>query len=129
MRSRKSSKENRSITERCVLANRRWWPNESLREPILAALKANHAHRCDIPQTAALERLLITKNFGINPDCVGQSPEKIAKMAGFEVPKRHQHSDGRDRRHRERASAFGGETFAGFVTLFRRQFRGGAGRL
>ncbi len=57
----------------------------SLREPILAALKAHHAHRCDIPQTAALERLLITKNFGINPDCVGQPPEKIAKMAGFEV--------------------------------------------
>lgn len=57
----------------------------SLREPVLAALKANHAHRCDIPQTAALERLLITKNFGINPDCVGQSPEKIARMAGFEV--------------------------------------------
>jgi acetaldehyde dehydrogenase (acetylating) len=49
-------------------------------------LKANRAHRCDIPQTAALARLLITKNFAINPDCVGQSPEKIAKMAGFEVP-------------------------------------------
>ncbi len=60
---------------------------KSLRDPILAALKANHAHRCDIPQTAALVRLLITKNLGINPDCVGQSPEKIAKMAGFEVPK------------------------------------------
>lgn len=58
----------------------------SLREPILAALKANRAHRCDIPQTAALARLLITKNCGINPDCVGQPPEKIAKMAGFEVP-------------------------------------------
>ena len=60
---------------------------KSLREPILAALKANRAHRCDIPQTAALARLLITKNFGINPDCVGQAPEKIATMAGFEVPK------------------------------------------
>jgi acetaldehyde dehydrogenase (acetylating) len=60
---------------------------QSLREPIMAALKANHAHRCDIPQTAALARLLITKNGGINPDCVGQSPEKIAKMAGFEVSK------------------------------------------
>ena len=60
---------------------------KSLREQILAALKANRAHRCDIPQTAALERLLITKDFAINPDCVGQSPEKIAKMAGFEVPK------------------------------------------
>jgi acetaldehyde dehydrogenase (acetylating) len=58
---------------------------QTLREPILAAFKANHAHRCDIPQTAALERLLITKSLGINPDCVGQSPQKIAKMAGFEV--------------------------------------------
>jgi acetaldehyde dehydrogenase (acetylating) len=60
---------------------------KSLREPILTALKANRAHRCDIPQTAALARLLITKKLGINPDCVGQSPEKIAKMAGFEVAK------------------------------------------
>jgi acetaldehyde dehydrogenase (acetylating) len=59
---------------------------KSLREPIMAALKANHAYRCDIPQTAALARLLITKNGGINPDCVGQSPERIARMAGFEVP-------------------------------------------
>lgn len=59
----------------------------SLREQILTALKANRAHRCDIPQTAALERLLIAKNFAINPDCVGQSPEKIARMAGFEVAK------------------------------------------
>lgn len=59
---------------------------QSLREPILSALKANRAHRCDIPQTAALARLVITKNFGINPDCVGQSAEKIATMAGFEVP-------------------------------------------
>jgi len=60
---------------------------QSLREPILAALKANHAHRCDIPQTAALARLLITKNGGINPECVGQSPQQIAHMAGFEVSK------------------------------------------
>src|ERR1700693_1325581 len=35
---------------------------QSLREPIMAAFKANHAHRCDIPQTAALGRLLITKH-------------------------------------------------------------------
>ena len=71
---------------------------KSLREPILAALKANHAHRCDIPQTAALARLLITKNGGINPDCVGQSPEKIANMAGFEVPADTTHPDRRDRK-------------------------------
>jgi acetaldehyde dehydrogenase (acetylating) len=41
---------------------------------------------CDAAQSSALERLLIGKNFGINPECVGQSPQKIAKMAGFEAP-------------------------------------------
>jgi acetaldehyde dehydrogenase (acetylating) len=60
---------------------------QSLRDKILTELKKRHAHRCDIPQTAALERLLITKDFAINPDCVGQSPQKIAQMAGFEVAK------------------------------------------
>ena len=57
----------------------------SLREPVLAALKSRKAFLCDAAQTAALERLLITKNFGINTDCVGQPAAKIAKMAGFEV--------------------------------------------
>ena len=57
---------------------------KSLREPILAALKANRAHRCDIPQTAALARLLITKNFGTQSGLrAGQAPEKIAEDGGF----------------------------------------------
>jgi len=57
-----------------------------LREPIMAALKARRAFLCDARQTEALAKLLVTSNFGINPECVGQSPGKIAKMAGFDVP-------------------------------------------
>jgi acetaldehyde dehydrogenase (acetylating) len=66
-------------TEQTVVAER------TLREKILAELKARNAHLCDRAQTEALERLLIGKNFGINPDCVGQAPREIAKMAGFDV--------------------------------------------
>lgn len=67
-------------TEQTLVAER------TLREKILAELKTRQAFLCDAHQTGALERLLITKNFGINPECVGQSPQKIARMAGFEVP-------------------------------------------
>ena len=59
---------------------------QTLREPIVAALKARRAFLCDARQTEALAKLLVTPNFGINPECVGQSPGKIAKMAGFDVP-------------------------------------------
>jgi len=58
----------------------------SLRDAILAALKKSRAFLCDAAQTAALERTLIGRNFGIKPECVGQPAVKIAKMAGFEVP-------------------------------------------
>jgi acyl-CoA reductase-like NAD-dependent aldehyde dehydrogenase len=59
---------------------------KSQRDAILTALKSNHAFLCDHDQTKALERTLIGRNFGIKPECVGQSAPKIAKMAGFEVP-------------------------------------------
>ena len=55
------------------------------RDRMLAALEANGAHLCDAPQSEALEKLLITKDFRINPDCVGQAPGKIAEMASFRV--------------------------------------------
>jgi acetaldehyde dehydrogenase (acetylating) len=58
---------------------------QSLRERMLAELRTQHAHMCSPEQTAALAKLLVRPNFSINPDCVGQSPEKIARMAGFEV--------------------------------------------
>ena len=59
---------------------------QGLRDRILAALKAGRAFLCDARQTEALAKRLVTPSFGINPECVGQSPGKIAKMAGFDVP-------------------------------------------
>jgi acetaldehyde dehydrogenase (acetylating) len=56
------------------------------RDRVLAALKANHAYLCTPEQTAALAKLLVSADFRINPDCVGQSPIRIAEMAGFQVP-------------------------------------------
>ena len=58
----------------------------SLRDKILALLKAQKAYICTDVQKDALGKLLITSNWTVNPNCVGQAPTKIAKMAGFEVP-------------------------------------------
>jgi acetaldehyde dehydrogenase (acetylating) len=59
---------------------------QTLREGIVAALKSRKAFLCDAQQTEALARLLLTPNFTVNPDCVGQPAPKIAHLAGFEVP-------------------------------------------
>ena len=58
----------------------------SIRDRIIGLLKANHAYICNEAQKEALGKLLITPNWTVNPQCVGQAPTKIAKMAGFEVP-------------------------------------------
>lgn len=57
-----------------------------LRDRILSALKANGAFLANESQKEALAKLLITPNWMVNPQCVGQAPTKIARMAGFEVP-------------------------------------------
>jgi len=67
-------------SEQTVVAER------SLRDRMLAEFRARKAHLCDAGQTAALERLLFTKDFAICPDCVGQPASKMARMAGFTVP-------------------------------------------
>lgn len=59
---------------------------ESLRDRITAELKARKAYFCTEEQKEALGKLLITPNWTINAKCVGQSPLKIAEMAGFTVP-------------------------------------------
>jgi acyl-CoA reductase-like NAD-dependent aldehyde dehydrogenase len=60
---------------------------ESIREQVLAAFRARKAFLCNDQQRAALTRvLLVPPRWGVNPDCVGQAPAKIARMAGFEVP-------------------------------------------
>lgn len=56
------------------------------RDRIWAALQANGAHRCDEAQSKLLAARLFTETFRIHPDCVGQSPQKIAQMSGFQVP-------------------------------------------
>src|SRR5450759_4086708 len=58
----------------------------SLRDRILALLKQHKAYLCNDQQSDALGKLLITPNWTVNPQCVGQAPTKIAQMAGFEVP-------------------------------------------
>lgn len=58
----------------------------SLREPVLAALRAQKAYLCSEQEKDALARVLVRPNLQINPDCVGQAPAKLARMAGFEVP-------------------------------------------
>ena len=57
-----------------------------LRDRILALLQAQKAFLCNEAQSQALGKLLITHAWTVNPNCVGQSPTKIAQMAGFEVP-------------------------------------------
>ncbi len=58
----------------------------SLRDRILALLKGQKAYIATEAQKEALGKLLVMPNFSINPQCVGQAPAKLARMAGFEVP-------------------------------------------
>jgi len=58
----------------------------SLRDHILSLLKAQKAYIANDAQKEALGKLLIMPNWTVNPQCVGQAPMKIARMAGFEVP-------------------------------------------
>ncbi|MCC7174382.1 MAG: aldehyde dehydrogenase family protein [Bryobacterales bacterium] len=59
---------------------------EGLRDAVLAELKAGKAYLCNDADREALERTLIRAGGGINPKCVGQSPAKIAEMAGIRIP-------------------------------------------
>ena len=58
----------------------------SLRDRIIGWLQQNKAFLANEAQKEALGKLLVTPNWTINPQCVGQAPAKLAKMAGFEVP-------------------------------------------
>src|SRR3954470_16639108 len=57
-----------------------------LRDGIVSRLKAQKAYFCNAAQTETLGKLLMMPSWTVNPKCVGQSPQTIAKMAGFEVP-------------------------------------------
>jgi acetaldehyde dehydrogenase (acetylating) len=57
-----------------------------MRDRIIGLLKSHKAYICNDAQRDALGKLLMMPNWTVNPQCVGQAPTKIAKMAGFEVP-------------------------------------------
>ncbi len=67
-------------SEQTVVVNRRH------RDRVWAALKASGAHICNEEETQLIDARLFTKDLRIQPDCVGQSPQKIASLAGFSVP-------------------------------------------
>jgi acetaldehyde dehydrogenase (acetylating) len=53
---------------------------------VRAAFRRERAHFCSPDEKRALERLMIPAGGkGINPDVVGQQPQRIASMAGFEI--------------------------------------------
>lgn len=67
-------------SEQTVVAER------SLREAMLAEFRRAKAHLCSDAERAALERTLFTGGATVRAECVGQSPQKIAQLAGFSVP-------------------------------------------
>jgi acyl-CoA reductase-like NAD-dependent aldehyde dehydrogenase len=56
------------------------------REEVLAALKKHGAYILDERQREAVERTLFSHGTTVRAECVGQSPQRIAELAGFSVP-------------------------------------------
>lgn len=67
-------------SEQTVVAER------SLRESMLSEFKKRKAYVCNDAERAALERTLFTGGTTVRAECVGQSPQRIAQLAGFSVP-------------------------------------------
>ena len=67
-------------SEQTIVAER------SLRDRIIAELKVRHAFLCTPEQAKALARVLLTPQFTVTADCVGQAAPVIARKAGIEVP-------------------------------------------
>ncbi len=57
-----------------------------LKPKVIEELQKNKAYICNEEQAKALGALLISPAGTVKPECVGQSPERIAQMAGFSVP-------------------------------------------
>ncbi|MFN3596599.1 MAG: aldehyde dehydrogenase family protein, partial [Rubricoccaceae bacterium] len=66
-------------TERSVVAD------APVRARLLEALRARGGHVCTDEEAGKL-RAIVKKDGALNPDVVGQSPARIADMAGFRVP-------------------------------------------
>ncbi|HNY40850.1 MAG TPA: aldehyde dehydrogenase family protein, partial [Bryobacteraceae bacterium] len=58
----------------------------SIRGRVLEELKKQNAFLLSDAQRIAVEKTLFTHGTTVRAECVGQSPQKIAQMAGFEIP-------------------------------------------
>ncbi|MBI4877279.1 MAG: aldehyde dehydrogenase family protein [Acidobacteria bacterium] len=58
----------------------------AMKDAVVTELKKNRAYLCTEEQAKALGKLLVSPAGTINPRCVGQSPGRIAELAGFSVP-------------------------------------------
>ena len=67
-------------SEQTVVAER------SLRDRILAELKKQGAYMMNDAERKAVEKALFKYGTVVSAECVGQSPQRIAEMAGFRVP-------------------------------------------
>ena len=67
-------------SEQTIVAER------GLRDQILAELKVRKAFLCNSDQAKALARVLLTPQFTVTADCVGQAAPLIARKAGIDVP-------------------------------------------
>lgn len=67
-------------SEQTIVAER------SLRDAILAELRNCKAYVMSTAERAAVEKVLFVRGVTVNPDCVGQSPQKIAQLAGVSIP-------------------------------------------
>lgn len=57
-----------------------------IRDRLLSELKANRAYLCSREESEALAKTLFSHGTTVSARCVGQSPQTIARMAGFSVP-------------------------------------------
>ncbi len=60
---------------------------QSISRELQAEMKLRGAYFCTEQETARLSKVLFPSN-AINPDCVGQSPEQLGKLANIELPPR-----------------------------------------
>lgn len=58
----------------------------SIREQILGELRKHKAFFVNADQAKALTRVLLNEKLIVTAECVGQSPQVIGKIAGFDVP-------------------------------------------
>ena len=61
---------------------------ESIYDEVVGLMKAYNCYFVNAKEKELLEKTVINpENKSVNPDIVGQTPYKIAQMAGFNVPK------------------------------------------